>query len=42
MTVGVNASADVMPVGFFPALLLVTVVCLGWSVRSWNRRVSLV
>lgn len=42
MTVGVNASADVMPVGFFPALLLATVVCLIWSVRSWNRRVSLV
>ncbi|HIZ37006.1 MAG TPA: hypothetical protein H9815_14630 [Candidatus Ruania gallistercoris] len=42
MTAGVNTSAEVMPVGFLPALLLVTVVCLVWSVRSWNRRVSLV
>lgn len=42
MTAGMNTSAEVMPVGFLPALLLVTAVCLGWSVRSWNRRISLV
>ncbi|WP_147918942.1 hypothetical protein [Ruania zhangjianzhongii] len=42
MAAGSNNTAEVMPVGFIPALLLVTVVCLGWSVRSWNRRVSLV
>ena len=42
MTAGVTTSAEVMPVGFLPALLLVTVICLVWSVRSWNRRVSLV
>ncbi len=34
--------ADVMPIGFLPALLLVALVCVVWSVRSWNRRVSLV
>lgn len=34
-------SADVMPLGFLPALLLITVVAMAWSVRSWNRKVSL-
>lgn len=42
MAVGSSSTAEVMPVGFLPALLLVTVICLGWSVRSWNRKVSLV
>ncbi|WP_277211320.1 hypothetical protein [Isoptericola croceus] len=37
-----GSSADVMPIGFLPALLLSTLVCLGWTARSWNRRVSLV
>lgn len=36
-----NDSADVMPIGFLPALLVVSVVATAWSVRSWNRRVSL-
>lgn len=42
MSAGSDAAPDVMPVGFFPALLLLTVVCIAWSVRSWNRKVSLV
>lgn len=42
MAAGSSSSAEVMPVGFLPALLLVSLVCLIWSVRSWNRRVSLV
>lgn len=36
-----NNNAEVMPFGFFPALLLITLVALVWSVRSWNRKVSL-
>lgn len=42
MAAGSSSTADVMPVGFLPALLLITVVCIVWSVRSWNHRVSLV
>lgn len=37
-----GSSADVMPIGFLPALLLSALVCVAWTVRSWNRRVSLV
>ncbi|GAA1994833.1 hypothetical protein GCM10009718_36010 [Isoptericola halotolerans] len=37
-----GTSAEVMPIGFLPSLLLITVVCIGWTVHSWNRRVSLV
>jgi hypothetical protein len=37
-----GSPADVMPIGFLPALLLVALLCIGWTVRSWNRRVSLV
>ncbi len=37
-----SSSAEVMPIGFVPALVLTTAVCLVWSVRSWKRRVSLV
>lgn len=33
---------EVMPIGFVPALLLITLVCIVWTTRSWNRRVSLV
>ena len=42
MAAGSSGNTDVMPVGFVPALLLITVVCIGWTVRSWQRRVSLV
>lgn len=42
MAAGSGGAADVMPIGFLPALFLVTLVCIGWTVRSWNRRVSLV
>lgn len=42
MAEGTSSTADVMPLGFLPALLVITAVCIGWSVRSWNRRVSLV
>lgn len=37
-----SETSDVMPLGFIPALLLVTVVCLWRTVRSWNRKVTLV
>lgn len=37
-----DAAEDVMPVGFVPVLLLVTLVCLLRTVRSWRSRVSLV
>lgn len=39
---GTSNTAEVMPVGFLPGLLAVSAVCIAWSVRSWNRRVSLV
>ncbi|UFU06112.1 hypothetical protein [Ruania halotolerans] len=39
--IAAGSSANVMPVGFVPALLIITGVCLGWSVHSWNRKVSL-
>ncbi|WP_402469520.1 hypothetical protein [Isoptericola aurantiacus] len=42
MTAGGTGPSDVMPVGFLPGLLLTTLVCLGWTVHSWKRRVSLV
>lgn len=42
MAAGSSSSAEVMPVGFLPALLAISVACIAWSVRSWNRRVSLV
>lgn len=42
MAANPSGSADVMPIGFVPALLLATLACIGWTVRSWNRRVSLV
>ncbi|WP_418277761.1 hypothetical protein ACNHYB_07280 [Isoptericola jiangsuensis] len=37
-----GSDPQVVPIGFLPALLLTTLVCLAWSVRSWGRRVSLV
>ncbi|WP_407320549.1 hypothetical protein UQW22_08750 [Isoptericola halotolerans] len=37
-----GSSADIMPIGFLPALLLSAVVCVVWTAHSWNRRVSLV
>lgn len=40
--ISAGTSADVMPIGFLPALLLTVLVCAGWTVRSWNRQVSLV
>ncbi len=42
MAAGTSSSADVMPIGFIPALVAVSVACIVWSARSWNRRVSLV
>lgn len=42
MTAGDTGPADVMPVGFVPALVLSTLACLVWSLRSWKRKVSLV
>lgn len=41
MAAGAGSSADVMPFGFLPAVLLITLIALVWSVRSWSRRVSL-
>ena len=42
MAAGAAAQDDVMPIGFVPMLLLVTVVCLLRSIHSWRRRISLV
>ncbi|MEG3613950.1 hypothetical protein [Isoptericola haloaureus] len=36
------ASLVAVPVGFVPALLLLGAVCLGWTLHSWKRKVSLV
>lgn len=36
-----GSDPEVMPLGFLPALLLISLVCLVLSVRSWNRKVSL-
>lgn len=41
VTVGAGTTDDVMPVAFFPPLLLIGVVCVWRTVRSWNRKVSL-
>ncbi|SEE65032.1 hypothetical protein [Ruania alba] len=38
---GASGTAEVMPLGFVVALLAITAVCLSWTVRSWNRKVSL-
>lgn len=42
MSAGSTGPADVMPIGFLPALLLTAVACVVWSLHSWKRRVSLV
>lgn len=37
-----SSGGDVMPLGFIPPLVVVTGYCLWRTVRSWNRKVSLV
>ena len=36
------SDAGFLPIGFVPAMLLITAYCLWRTARSWNRRVSLV
>lgn len=40
-TIGVSTT-EVMPIGFLPAIILVTLICLWRTNRSWNHKVSLV
>ena len=42
MRLGETRTTDIMPIGFLPALLLLTAVCLWRTVRSWNHKISLV
>jgi len=42
MAAGSAANEDIMPIGFVPVILLVTLVCLVRTVLSWRSRVSLV
>ncbi|GAA4522779.1 hypothetical protein GCM10023160_11820 [Brachybacterium paraconglomeratum] len=42
MAAGTASSDDIMPIGFLPVVLLVTLVCLLRTVHSWRSRVSLV
>lgn len=41
MQLGSASTEDVMPLGFIPAILLVTVFCAWRTVRSWNHKISL-
>lgn len=42
MAAGTASRDDIMPIGFLPVILLVTLVCLLRTVHSWRSRVSLV
>ncbi|WP_394215423.1 hypothetical protein [Brachybacterium vulturis] len=42
LAAGDAASSDIMPLGFLPALFLVTLACLVRTVHSWRRKISLV
>ncbi|HLS26919.1 MAG TPA: hypothetical protein VK063_13735 [Beutenbergiaceae bacterium] len=42
LRLGGGGAEEIMPLGFLPALLLLSVYCLWRTVRSWNRKVSLV
>lgn len=42
MAAGSASSNDIMPIGFIPVILLVSVVCLVRSVYSWRSKISLV
>lgn len=41
MGVSAGTGSDVMPLGMFPPILIVTLFCLWRTVRSWNKRVAL-
>ncbi|HJA37497.1 MAG TPA: hypothetical protein H9793_00715 [Candidatus Brevibacterium intestinigallinarum] len=41
MAAGENAADDVMPIGFIPVFLVVALVCLWRTARSWDRKVAL-
>lgn len=42
MAAGSDSRNDIMPIGFLPVILLVTLACLLRTVHSWRSRVSLV
>lgn len=42
MAAGSASRDDIMPIGFLPVILLVTLLCLLRSIHSWRSRVSLV
>lgn len=42
MAAGSDSRDDIMPIGFIPVILLITLVCLVRTVHSWRRRISLV
>ncbi len=42
LRIGGGGDSETMPLGFLPALLLLSAYCLWRTVRSWNRKVSLV
>lgn len=42
MAAGSTSTDDIMPIGFLPVILLMTLVCLVRSVHSWRSKVSLV
>lgn len=42
MAAGSASTNDIMPIGFVPVILLVSLVCLVRTVHSWRNRVSLV
>lgn len=41
MTLGASGGGDVMPVGFVASLVVLTVLCVWRTARSWNRKVAL-
>ncbi|MDN5899054.1 MAG: hypothetical protein L0H74_03200 [Brachybacterium sp.] len=42
LAAGDSGASDIMPLGFVPAILLVTIACLARTLHSWRRKVSLV
>lgn len=41
MAAGENAADDIMPIGFLPVFLVVALVCLWRTARSWDRKIAL-
>ena len=42
MAAGSASRDDIMPIGFVPMILLITLVCLLRTIHSWRRKISLV